>query len=873
MEAKAKAGFSLRPFLITAALLGGVLLLLFIKSLRSEFVLFSSDGPLGMNSAEAISLPNSFTGYWMDLFWLGYNSGSTPPDATYLLFWVLGPLYLSKFYAPLSMLILGLCAWFYFRQLGFRPWVCVLGGFASSLNMNYFSNACWGLGSRALALAGIFLALAALANGRGRFFLARCALAGLGVGLSIMEGADNGAIFSLYVAAFGFFVTIIQEGPLAWKAAKGVSRVAIVAVFAALLAAQTLISLVGTAIKGVGYLEPEQQNTEQSWNIATQWSLPKSESLRVIIPGLFGYRTEPDPKGRDYWGAVGRTPGWEEHKQGSPRHSGSGEYAGVLVVLVAFWALAQSLRRNGAYNDFERKIIWFWGVAAVVSLLLAFGRHAPFYRLIYSLPYFSTIRNPIKFMHPLHLALLILFGFGLQGLARLYLDRAASQARSFSEQLKAWWSKANGFEKKWTIGSFAAVALSILGFLVYSSGRPSLVEYLSRTGFESDQAALIARFSAGEVGLFILFLIVSVGLVTVIMSGVFAGRRAAWAGALLGLLLVIDLARANRPWIKYFDYKERYAPNVLTDTLRTKAYQHRVTVASPQLQGLYRGEWLQHQFPYYNIHSLDMAQDPRMAADKETYLKAVTPNVTRYWQLTNTRYVIGGAGGFADTMNQQLDPLKRRFRQVLAFAPVESPSGEYVHLQSNPAGPFALIEFTGALPRARLYSRWQVNTNDQETLKQLVSEQFDPEQTVILADAAPLSPTGDGTTTPGQVEYESYAPKHVKLRANATTPSILLLSDKYDPAWQVTVDGKPQKLLRANFIVRAVHLEPGNHIVEFRFKPALTGLYVTLTAMAAGALLCGFLIVISRRGPVSEARQPERPASQAKPTKAPVSKK
>ena len=33
-----------------------------------------------------------------------------------------------------------------------------------------------------------------------------------------------------------------------------------------------------------------------------------------------------------------------------------------------------------------------------MSVLLAFGRHAPFYQFFYELPYASAIRNPQKFM-------------------------------------------------------------------------------------------------------------------------------------------------------------------------------------------------------------------------------------------------------------------------------------------------------------------------------------------------------------------------------------------------------------------------------------------------------------------------------------------
>ena len=158
------------------------------------------------------------------------------------------------------------------------------------------------------------------------------------------------------------------------------------------------------------------------------WSLPKVETLRVIIPGLFGYRMDA-PDGGNYWGSVGQEPGNPQS-----RHSGSGEYAGVLVVLVALWGLFRSTRpKDCPFSDTERRMIKFWAVAAAISLLLAFGRHTPFYQIIYQLPYFSTVRNPIKFMHPFELAILVLFGYGLQGLWRRYLERNLVKANSLSD--------------------------------------------------------------------------------------------------------------------------------------------------------------------------------------------------------------------------------------------------------------------------------------------------------------------------------------------------------------------------------------------------------------------------------------------------------
>ena len=57
---------------------------------------------------------------------------------------------------------------------------------------------------------------------------------------------------------------------------------------------------------------------ERQWTFLTQWSLPKMETLRIVIPGLYGYRLDtPRPydgnklrslDGGNYWGSMGQDP-------------------------------------------------------------------------------------------------------------------------------------------------------------------------------------------------------------------------------------------------------------------------------------------------------------------------------------------------------------------------------------------------------------------------------------------------------------------------------------------------------------------------------------------------------------------------------------
>ena len=209
------------------------------------------------------------------------------------------------------------------------------------------------------------------------------------------------------------------------------------------------------------------------------------------------------------------------------RHSGAGEYAGVLVILIGLWAIAQSFQRQQSIFSRGKKVGLVLEQCGPVSILLALGRYAPFYQLPYAVPYFSTIRNPIKFMHPFHMSFLILFAYGLEGIARRYLKPTVARTKTVGAQAKGWWASATAFEKRWIMGSFAAVAFCVVGWLVYGNSRPALERYLQYVGFDSSQTTEMAKFSISETGLFVLFLILSVGLLTWILSGAFAGAQCA----------------------------------------------------------------------------------------------------------------------------------------------------------------------------------------------------------------------------------------------------------------------------------------------------------------------------------------------------------
>jgi hypothetical protein len=331
--------------------------------------------------------------------------------------------------------------------------------------------------------------------------------------------------------------------------------------------------------------------------------------------------------------------------------------------------------------------------------------------------------------------------------------------------------------------------------------------------------------------------------------------------------MVVDLGRANSYFILHYRYAERYASNPVLDFLRQRPYEHRVSTTVPfgfpdpfsTLMQVYQLEWAQHQFPFYNIQSSDVVQMPREPVDYARYrgMRGIFSPTNRtaqvrYWQLTNTRYLLGIRGA-AEALNNGLDSTKRRFREAYNFS-LAQPSAGVITAQTNPAGPFTVIEFTGALPRAGLYAHWESQPDDEAALKKLASEAFDPEQTVIVAGNTPAAPAAEARgKKAGTVEFTSYAPKRFTLKAKVESPAVLLINDRYDPQWKVWVDGQPAELLRCNYVMRGVALQPGEHTVELRYVVDLTSLYVSLGGIAFSLLLCGWVALASRRSPVNAA--------------------
>ncbi len=124
---------------------------------------------------------------------------------------------------------------------------------------------------------------------------------------------------------------------------------------------------------------------------------------------------------------------------------------------------------------------------------------------------------------------------------------------------------------------------------------------------------------------------------------------------------------------------------------------------------------------------------------------------------------------------------------------------------------------TAALPRALLVYRSQVATDHGAAWQAIHAPGFDPTEVVVLEQGEPLF------TDPGDrerhISFARYGLNEVELAVRTPVSGYLVLSDVYYPGWRATVDGAPVEILRADYILRAVPLSPGEHTIQMTFAP------------------------------------------------------
>lgn len=150
----------------------------------------------------------------------------------------------------------------------------------------------------------------------------------------------------------------------------------------------------------------------------------------------------------------------------------------------------------------------------------------------------------------------------------------------------------------------------------------------------------------------------------------------------------------------------------------------------------------------------------------------------------------------------------------------------------------AIWENLDVLPRAFLAHQAQVMKPD-AVFARLHQPDLNSGETVLLNEGQAMSAAPNVDRTRERVEITRYEPERVTMTVRAEQPGYLVLADSWYPGWNAYVDGQAQPIYRADFIFRAVKIEPGEHTVLFEFRPQIVyiGAGISIASLCVLALV------------------------------------
>jgi len=541
-------------------------------------------------------------------------------------------------------------------------------------------------------------------------------------------------------------------------------------------------------------------------SMAVGTSLPPAQLITLFLPHYFG-----TPGLESYW-ATHETGIYAEHTV----------FLGVAPLVLATVGAIASKRRKAL----------FLVALGIFAFLFSLGINGPMQRLFLSVPGLRSMRFPGRFAYVLALCVAVLAGLGVQNLFELPEKPLLKRRMAL-------------------IGMAVILAVSALVIKMagsYSAPLRSLSpeELKSALGLPGAGADVLYNYLHETLSSDIWRLVVaSCGGAWLVLAGVTGSLPRKYLVALCVLLVFGEMA--------YFAQPE----HAVTDP---NLYQEKPRLAQIMEE---HGPGRIFHYHWWNagldatddiVHPMKQGAAVR-PEDFQRCLLYLPSNSQMLWDIQNVngfcplqtqrmKRLLGQPGNMQTMIPYGLShPLDLLGARYIITADQELP-GDYRLIED--LGHYRLFENQHALPRAFIVHRAENYSDPDTAVKTLQDPSFDYRANILLPEGSDARTHGDGRAeqSEGARVIEDSGDSLV-LKAELERPGYLLLADQFYPGWEARVDGKEVPLLRANYLIRAVHLPAGNHTIRFFYRPwsftigwilTIVGLLVLLVWTAAGAL-------------------------------------
>ncbi len=539
------------------------------------------------------------------------------------------------------------------------------------------------------------------------------------------------------------------------------------------------------------------------WAYAMSWSQGPAELVTLLVADAFGGSAL-------YWGPKPFT--------GGPHYVGG---AVLLLAAIAVWRVRTATVRA-------------LGAAVVLMVLFSMGRHLEVLNrpMFEHFPLFDSFRVPETWLIAVALALAVLAANGLAYVVR--------QGRQMEARSAAWKSARK------------AAGLLVLFVVLLLAGRSAIFSFVGE-GEEAQVRQLVANqtqrspedpqvvrtaeelvrdrlveprkeaFTADAARTLIVLLSAS------LLLALFArGRLPAWImQAGLVLLVAVDLGGVGR---RYFGEDQLARAGTLESPISAYDVDRYIVAESERAGG-------SGHFRVLSLEQRDQTQNGRPSYFHES-LGGYSGAKLRLYQDFLENILTDPATGLP-TQNA-LDMLNTRY--VIAAGPIPGLWEVYRGEQTG----LLVLENPSALPRAYLVGETEIIPDAEEAWVRLRSASFEPGRTAVLhvpleMEIAPI----DSASTASAVLLR-HGPREMAWQVQTDAARLLVISEVYYPAgWKASIGGVDTPIVRANHLLRAVHVPAGAHEVVLRFDPRS---YAVSAAVSAASTAVVYLVLLGLLG-------------------------
>jgi len=232
----------------------------------------------------------------------------------------------------------------------------------------------------------------------------------------------------------------------------------------------------------------------------------------------------------------------------------------------------------------------------------------------------------------------------------------------------------------------------------------------------------------------------------------------------------------------------------------------------------------------------------------------------RYWEYFRFRARVNAnynASFLKEVYPQQLDLLQVSTVILRAARKKPFPGASRIAV----VGDWQVLRVQHPAGRASLLRSCRSAPTPGAALRAVYAPAFDPRREVVLDSGPDVS---CGPSSPGgTVRYRDLGPQEAEIHVQTPAAGVLLVRDSWDEGWHASVDGRPEPVLHADFLLQGVPVPPGRHTVILRYDDPAVGLgllgTVVVVLLLVGAIVAARLV--ERRRPASPEQEAPSPES------------